>query len=447
MKRKSLLFVLIILYSSCKKNNEPVPLTEAENAPFNITNEFAGNAEFLRSNTVFASPIIYFNLKEGQKLEDGSGMYRYYPVLDSIIITSNTRKIPLEWKWDEDKDTLSVNILEKLDVNTNCKVTVISHWKWARYSSYQDYKKDRQIVYERKEFSFFTGETKPDTLDAYNISSSYPENRQYFFLKNESNKGFIYFKLNEDDNFPANTSNKYYARFFDGSTSIDKELQYDKSLKRLSFDIPQELANEKIYRLSIIGKSSSNEKEMYKIHFRTSKYNNAVEKLNAIAISGVSQRYISPPIRELILSLSSEEGFDISEIKASNYDHSSFLNDGFLQFDLDTANEWIRKLKMQYYDHYNINNLNIKWREKSSFGGFPPTKNIVLKSNPEVLLTDEEISSFKSINKTSSSQIIIKTDYIGWKDFDDIRQIIANKRVLDSWELSFINYFYDPISP
>lgn len=451
---KYVLLLLFIVFQSCKKDEDikvETYYSPEDDARFEIDKTFINSAQFENANTVFSNPIISFFHKLDDTIYAKSGLtYKIKPFLDKITVTSNARAIPVELVWNKKNDTVKVILKEKLDVNAKCKVEVVSHWLWKNINNtYIDYKKKKEIVYEKKEFTFNSGTSSPDTIPAINIKHSLPINKQYHFFKSESTTGFINFNASEEEMFNTNISGisySYLARFYDGTNSIDKICNYEKTGNKITFEIPQSLQNEKIYSLSIIRKSSNSEKILHKLHFRTSKYDNSIDKINALAVSGTFSWQVYPPVDDININLTGGEFFDSFEAKFSKVNNYCFDNVGMIDIELDTANSWIRGLKLSHYNHVEGSSVKLKWREKTSYGGLVPTKNIIISQNIVPELSNQEISSFTSLNHTITSSIILKTEHVAYQDFSELQNEILNTPNKASWMSKVLSSFFTPMS-
>jgi len=146
------------------------------------------------------------------------------------------------------------------------------------------------------------------------IKSSYPEDGQFNFYPNENSTKIGHFVLTENDKILARSILPLRIIFEDTKgVKTETKAKYDVEKTALFFDIPEELKNEEVYKLSFI----YNKTEWHTIHFRTSKYDSFFEKIKAINFQFDSIKCIS--------TATIDEPFESDEIAAMNSDENEFI--------------------------------------------------------------------------------------------------------------------------
>jgi hypothetical protein len=174
-------------------------------------------------------------------------------------------------------------------------------------------------VEEAKETSFTTGEA-PDHIRPSDVLISYPITGQYNFYPKEYDKGFIQLRIGYPHLFTPGEEWIQKLRFTNAETESYAEttLSYDASARRVNFDIPSGLLNDKVYAFEILNFPKQNAvldanienvetkletgdtlttkqiegalalrdvKTVYTAPFRTSKYNTFRDKIAGIKLS------------------------------------------------------------------------------------------------------------------------------------------------------------------
>ena len=146
------------------------------------------------------------------------------------------------------------------------------------------------------------------------IKASYPENGQFNFYPNENSSKIGHFVLTENDKFLAKSKMPLRMIFEDTEgKQTETKGKYDIEKLALFFDIPEDLKNEEMYKLSFF----FNKTEWHTIYFRTSKYDSFFEKIKAINFEFDSVKCVS--------AATIDEPFEDAEVAAMNSEENKFI--------------------------------------------------------------------------------------------------------------------------
>ena len=191
------------------------------------------------------------------------------------------------------------------------KVTGIGKYPYKSYSIAMNKTLSANTVYyiyakasisgEKDEelYSKFTTGDRPSKFGMKDLYESYPlPNQRYFMRQNDNGsqvKGFL--GLRQDLSYLFNDDKTVYVCFMDeGGFLVSAKPasgyatgQYGKASAKVTFDIPAELKNNKIYELRLVAADSKHKSALGEVlfggfYFKTSKFNSFKEKLNSLKV-------------------------------------------------------------------------------------------------------------------------------------------------------------------
>lgn len=325
---------------------------------------------------VFASPQVAFNValdKEFRLDEEGKSNKSYRVQLVDFKVTSNGNEILGDRMWNSNGDVLVLNTPEILPQNSDIKVSVKVKWQYRNAQGvWADSEFNGKPDVEEKTLAFSTG-SAPDHITSSNISYTYPIEGQANFYRDEYNKGYIQMKKRGID-YLFNTTDKgirwkLVARYNTDGGSLNVPFEYAASNNTVTFMVPSELNLGKVYEVrllkipEVIRSSDRNitsqtndsysskidtvsittkqaegeltideEKELFAINFRTSKYSKLEDKVKKFDSMYNGAPINNLPYTNLYVSGDIDEGFDEFEIGNNKLITISAQNDNNLWF-------------------------------------------------------------------------------------------------------------------
>jgi hypothetical protein len=263
--------------------------------------------------------------------------------------------------------------------------------------------------------------------------------------------------------FNPGTDWRQEARFtpVDGGKGYSSGLTYDPSSKTVTFSIPADLPNNKIYKFQLInvptgsgnvdrnvteqvkntnqGDSSSlqirtreatgtiskdEETGFLTYGIRTSIYKTFSDKMSSYTNVNVNMLYdVSPYVYYLQATIDGQEMFDKFEIYGDNNTQPLIQR----KAELDTT-PWYKTAvePVIYKDYPLLGKATIDWRTTETYG-VPPTGEIkIWQLNYDHILTDQEMETGVPTAITTWAQLMYALPYYWSKDYYDIRMKLAN---------------------
>lgn len=210
---------------------------------------------------VFTVSKAAFNLAIGQSVDiayvdgDGNNVSKTFrAMLQSFTVARTDNGQPVAGHYELAPDALSAGFLaqDALEQYTQYTVTVTVYaQEWNGSGWVQTYKKNNDPVTQTKSVTFTSGK-RPDVILAQNVMSSYPLNRQKFFLQDESHTGALAARAS---GYLFQEPGTYIARFvpLGAADTTDSPASYNDYQQSVYFNIPM-LKNSMVYALQIIRK-------------------------------------------------------------------------------------------------------------------------------------------------------------------------------------------------
>jgi hypothetical protein len=364
---------------------------------------------------VFAVPQAAFSMKvnEAFVIPEDAGDVTYKVILEKFKVFDGTKEIPGILEWSFMKDRANFVSADILPPNTALKVQVEVSFQKMINGVFEPIKVDGKIATELEERLFTTGGA-PNHIPLNNIKYSYPVVDQKYFLEEEYPKGYIQLKRGQDYLFEDASWETSIRVIQEGaSNSKATAFNYNISSNEVYYDLPN-IDQDNKYNFSIVSnlkqtpsrnaaasdktntisdegndiqitESQANELskaegsiERLSYSFHTSKYKTFNSKMNSISTQSYNFKALFPDVIYLSNTISSDEAFDIVDLKGGNYsDNKPFitaqskLNDQYYILDI---------YPYLYMDYPLNSNYFIKNRDIDDLG-IIPAKAITLNSS------------------------------------------------------------------
>jgi hypothetical protein len=205
---------------------------------------------------VFTAPQAAFNIPIGEEfvitdIENRKRTFRGRLV--DFKVTDGTTPVNGTIRWNEDSDVAAFDSHDVLPSEKKMNVTVRITFEELVNGAWKVVVFEGKEVEEVKETTFTTGKA-PDHILASNVLISYPITGQYNFYPKEYNQGFIQLKQGQPELFTPGEEWVQSLRLSNAETKSYAEttLSYDASAKRVNFEIPSGLLNDKVYAIEIL---------------------------------------------------------------------------------------------------------------------------------------------------------------------------------------------------
>jgi hypothetical protein len=408
---------------------------------------------------VFAVPQATFAMKVNETIviPEDNGDQTYKIILEKFKVFDGTKEIPGTITWSSMKDRADFISTDILPPHKPLKAVVEVSFQKMNNGVFQPLVVDGKKAVEIEERNFTTGGA-PNHIPLSNIEYSYPVVEQKYFLEEEYNKGYIQLKRGQDYLFDDPIwETKVKIVEAGQSNSLGATFAYSTSSNEVSYDLPN-INQSKNYTFAIISKntqsnitasptttttsvsnngnqgtdikvtqnnadsvSKDGEIERLSYSFATSKYKNFTAKMGAINNQNYNYWPLYPDVVVLSNTISSQEAFDISDLKGSMYSANlplitaqSSLHDTYFTSDINPH---------LYFAYPTTGKYQIKLRDITELGS-PPAKALPLNTHYLTSITNDVEQSWTKENFPFSYNLplIYKQDWI------DIRNQVVNDR-------------------
>jgi hypothetical protein len=451
---------------------------------------------------VFAAPQAVLNIPVGleMKVEEDDGQFAMYKViLEAFDVKYKTtgQAVAGLRKNSTDGKTCMLDPDEPFESNKEMLVHAkVSFLRSADGNSWTTVNgANGQPLYEEKTASFVSGERPKEILPEH-VKYSYPVARQYNYHPDEYRNGYVMvtenyaylfttekpvgfnqmLRLTNVDGNKQETS--FTHKTFAAGNDIRFEINFstqgitfapDEIYKMAIVNVPQQanagITSNITTTQSNLGTTSDvqvqkqkaegtlamlEEKEIYGLHFRTSKYNTFKDKMAVFDIPETGSRsYVEPFVHNIKANLYETEYFDAFEMPMGN---------GFtplIQFEaLLDKTDWYNE--SFYKDMYKDCQLDgIKTMRKNGSDnfeglGYPPKEGVWLfNSMGSRSLSDDEIATGTSLSISPEGVLVYSVPFWSSRDFfyqkNVIAEKIANKTPLSKTESLVISKEFPPM--
>lgn len=309
--------------------------------------------------SVFTTPQAVFNMPVNEIIEfqDENKTTRIYRIkLNGFKVkTSDGTSINGELSWNDRNDVLVFKSKDILPGESAIKARVSVSFEEYRFGHWFAVMKDGAVAKETKEIVFKTGK-EPDHIPQKNILYSYPGYRAFNYYKAETEAEYFTLDFGQPKLFTPGSEWLQKARItpVSGGQPLYFDFTYDNANTQINLAIPQTILNNKIYRLDIVNipvidaaaldknvekntqtvqietegyatdieittqkaqesREELQEKVIYTMEFRSSRYNTFTEKLNRLTYSDGISWELYPLVHSLTVNISGER-FDNYEV-------------------------------------------------------------------------------------------------------------------------------------
>ncbi len=402
---------------------------------------------------VFAAPQAAFTMRVGVpfSVEDDQGPKMYRIHLNDFAVENEGKKLDGKLVWSSNSDAVSFYSHEVLPPNKPLKAIVkvgFEQWqngKWVVvYTS-------GQKAEEFMEATFTTG-TAPDVIPLTNVEYAYPVVDQKFFLRDESNAGYIQLKRGQSYLFSTDYKHEVHIT----SASNDREalaFTYDAGQNRIKYTLP-ELDLQTTYGFDVVtlsnaagGEATAVEntvqavndeentievtnrqaatvirsdvgKSLLNYTIATSRFETFAEKVNSIQKGNAVAGRVSSDVITLQYEITQGEPFEVLEMTGTSFsgskalvDVKAILSDAYFKEDIDPV----------VYRNYPV--AGIKLDRDVNILGFPPVKSVPVSA---AYLTEVENGNFYGLAR-QRFPYIYNLPQIYRQDFTDLQQKIVNQ--------------------
>ena len=432
---KYIIFIVVFLSLSiqCKKENKEIVNN------FSIDESIILNTEPYGGELVdiFYQPVVNFTLPIDSVFTDNEG-FSYQAYLDSFTISNNGLRLVGETVICEDKTCAYFLPEGHFGINETYQINIYTHYEFLEDGIWKKYENGNL----NNEYSGYF-ETELGNINADKIEYSYPSDRQYHFLKDESITGYLKLKKAENDFIKSKSAGFIAVYSSPGLDDIEVNMDFNENESLFSFPIPgTQLLNETIYKLTFIQLNdiAKEDKIIYELYFRTSMYDTFEEKWDSFTLYGYWSWAVLNGVHDIGVKFEAEEYFDILEI-------SNLVNLRGM-----TNSDWFQNnVYPLLYEGYPNSGIELDRPEDPL--GIPPLNCFITENIPEITisLTNEQINnnSAPRITDITNINITYKIDYYIYMDYFDLRTQIANHpdHETDTWMINLLNTSFPGIYP
>ena len=388
---------------------------------------------------VFNTPQVAFNIPVGEIFEitDMQNKKHFFrAVLDEFVVLNGTQRINGGLTWNNENDVVIFDASDLLPGEKKLKAKAKLTFEEKLNGIWTKVKFDGKIVMETAESNFETGEA-PDHIPVNNVSLSYPLTNQINFYPKEYHEGFI--QLEEGQPYLFNPGQEWIQkiRMTEPLTQqyVETDLAYNPKDKRVTFNIPDDFQNSKVYQFEIVNiprqktvidqnvqkidkelnidqsagtatlttqsiegdLNSLETKAIYSTRFRTSNYNTFIEKMKSISLAPVIRLSLGINIFQLTSYLKGDELFDEAELSGSPDFKKLITMEAITQ-----GNEWYERYTYPLiYDGYPLLGWMKVGRTNPYDLGIPPVKDIFIENSKQNITLQDNGGNFSSLPFTN----------------------------------------------
>lgn len=418
--------------------------------------------------SVFNAPQGIFNMeidKAFEIVDPEDNKPRYFQAkLKSFKVLDGTKEIPASLEWNPTHDVVALNSFDILPPKKSLKTSLEVTFQEKVNGSWQTVVADGKAYTESNGATFTTG-VAPDYIPDNNILYSYPVTNQLNLYTRESNQGYVQLKTGQPYLFEKNPQFEQKVRYkgAGGQLSLGT-LSYQSSERRVTFDLPENLAPEVLYQVELVnlpvqtykvdqnvettvtvsaatadvetkGKKAEgsleivSEKSIYGTFFRTSRYATLREKVAALPIDH-SARILTIPwrVHQLVSYLSGTEYFDLAEISGTPRSNNTPL----VQLEaVLTGNDYFQNtIYPLVYAGYPLDgNIRITWRDPAKLGVYPSKAMYIFQEPATLTLNQENIMNGSATATASQGMYMYDLPFYMEKDYRDIQAQVVNRYI------------------
>ena len=202
---------------------------------------------------VFTLPQAVFNYEMNKAYEyvEGEQRVKFRIKLDQFELKHAGQTIIATTKWSDDQLTAVLRPKEILPSESDVKLKLVAIFQEYKNGQWVNSQVEGQDLKEVHEINFKTDKA-PDYIPERNVEYMYPLQAMVNYYPEEHTSGYI--KLIQGQSYlfedPTFTSK---VRFATGTNAKEVSMNYNNSNNQLSFSIPTDLINGKVYTMDVVG--------------------------------------------------------------------------------------------------------------------------------------------------------------------------------------------------
>jgi hypothetical protein len=422
---------------------------------------------------VFTAPQASFNTSldtDFTMMDMQDNVVTYRIRLSEFSVMKDNAILQSSIEWNATKDVAALRTFEILPPQSKLTAKVKLYWeKKSSTGSWEPIKVDNEILYEVKETSFTTG-TAPDFIPEENVAYSYPVKNQYNFHISEQGTGYVKLRMGQAYLFEQGTDGTqwtYSVKFQNAkSGTIEVPLTYDVAKAQATFEIPQSLSKQTIYKFFFVKHPTSTgtvdqnatrtevnvdtgeenettvasntlqgtitqavDKDLYTSAMRTSQFATFSEKWTTFSNGQDLFDIATGNVAVIGKRGNISETFDEVELRGREGQSKPLV-----QIIASAETEWMKNYAApMLYDQYPVDeDITLSWRDPQVLG-VKPLKGVKLTNDQgDYRLTDANVTAGSASAKIGTIVFGYYLPWYGFKDFNDLRNQAAQK-YLNDW--------------
>lgn len=427
---------------------------------------------------VFNNPQAVFNMPVDEVFEmvDTDEQKKTFRIkLDEFKVLNGAAEISGELKWNDTHDVVALDSYDIFPSEKELTLKVKVSFEERLSGNWTPVIVDGKKYTEEKSIKFTSG-IAPDHIPQENVQYSYPVVNQLNFYKDEYNKGYIKLDKGQPELFGIGAEWNQKARFTTNTgEGIVLDYSYNEAQREVSFNIPTNLSAEKIYTFELVNlpaqtaqaidrnvTAQSNkvsigdqtidteittktaegtidqlqEKQVFGMNFRSSKYGTFGAKVDALSLSSGWSYPILTGIHEIGVNIQANEMFD--------------------HFEINNQNNFGRLVVLEamttdrYFTHYLqplvyplANSSFLPDRVNREHLGVPPVEAVQITQDVmDQQLTADEVANNQVIPMNGQGTFTYDIPSEAYKDYHNIRKqaatYIANNASAPTWMVNIV---------
>ncbi|MDR0891521.1 MAG: hypothetical protein LBN24_02805 [Mediterranea sp.] len=404
--------------------------------------------------SVFAAPQATLQTAAGKAftVNDDQGEKTYRINIKEFSLNDGQTDISGGLRWNDTHDAVSFYSDEVLPPQKEVTATVRVNFEELKNGHWNVVYTGGQEAIESKTVHFRTGDA-PKDIPLQNVEYAYPVIGQKYYLKGESQQGYIQLKRGQSYLFPTDLKNQIvYEGKSGGRQAID--FRYNESRKRIDYIVP-EIKNGEAYTLTVTSLSGGTDnpvtgdsvtsvissgddgditlagkqaaaatrtdigKTLLTYDFTASRYNTLAEKIHALNKKNPIATSLSSSLLMFGYRMEGMEPFDLADLTGTEQTARQPLVDVRATLDDDFYKKHIYPL---VYEGYPIGGRFRVTRTDVDSIGVPPVKALPLRSD---YLSEIEAGNYRGIT-TTLFPYHYNLPAVYSQDFTDLQSQVVN---------------------
>ncbi|WNB17085.1 hypothetical protein [Marivirga arenosa] len=396
---------------------------------------------------VFNNPQAVFNMAVDEIFEmvDEDEQKKTFRIkLDELKVLNGTTEIAGDLNWNTTNDVVAFDSYDIFPSEKELTFRVKVSFEEKKAGAWSPVIVDNKKYIEEKSIKFTTG-IAPDYIPQENVEYSYPIVNQLNFYKDEYNKGYIKLDKGQPELFQVSSEWTQRARFTpSGGEGVYLNYSYSNSSREVTFDIPANLSKNKIYQFELVNLPAKKaeaidrnvsersdkltvgnnkldteirtktaegtidqlqEKQVFGMNFRSSKYSTFGEKVNKMSLNKGYSSSVLNGIDELKTDPDLDEAFGSHEIGSGT--------ENLVVVKARTDNNWYQnEVYPLVYDDYPIQGKMKFTHRNTNVLGTIPLKAINIIQSPDDLTSRSASQTINSLKIIYDLPFEMNADYM-----------------------------------